>query len=172
MSDGHLPEVTTVCPPGPQGKAVDQSPRRPQARPATASIAPNRLPHACASLQPPVPTIMHKRLLPRPQPQVCFAACWAEVAESVDAADSKSAALKSVWVRVPLPAPGHEQHGDQIIQKIWWSYPRSRCATKLSSHRRTTENHCADSFASGSTSARNFEVAESRKHRSSIEWTF
>lgn len=27
------------------------------------------------------------------------------MAESVDAADSKSAALKSVWVRVPLPAP-------------------------------------------------------------------
>ncbi len=30
----------------------------------------------------------------------------AEVAESVDAADSKSAALKSVWVRVPPSAPG------------------------------------------------------------------
>src|SRR5690606_33166494 len=29
----------------------------------------------------------------------------AEVAESVDAADSKSAALKSVWVRVPPSAP-------------------------------------------------------------------
>ena len=29
----------------------------------------------------------------------------AEVAELVDAADSKSAALKSVWVRVPPPAP-------------------------------------------------------------------
>src|SRR5690606_32644674 len=27
------------------------------------------------------------------------------MAESVDAADSKSAAVKSVWVRVPLPAP-------------------------------------------------------------------
>src|SRR5690606_29372649 len=31
----------------------------------------------------------------------------AGVAESVDAADSKSAALKSVWVRVPPPAPGN-----------------------------------------------------------------
>ena len=30
------------------------------------------------------------------------------MAELVDAADSKSAALKSVWVRVPLPAP-HEK---------------------------------------------------------------
>ena len=29
----------------------------------------------------------------------------AEVAELVDAADSKSAALKSVWVRFPPPAP-------------------------------------------------------------------
>lgn len=29
----------------------------------------------------------------------------AEVAELVDAADSKSAALKSVWVRVPSSAP-------------------------------------------------------------------
>ena len=29
----------------------------------------------------------------------------AEVAESVDAADSKSAAVKSVWVRVPPSAP-------------------------------------------------------------------
>ncbi len=31
--------------------------------------------------------------------------CFAGMAESVDAADSKSAALKSVGVRVPLPAP-------------------------------------------------------------------
>src|SRR5690348_259724 len=31
----------------------------------------------------------------------------AEVAESVDAADSKSAALKSVWVRVPPSACQH-----------------------------------------------------------------
>ena len=29
----------------------------------------------------------------------------AEMAELVDAADLKSAALKCVWVRVPLPAP-------------------------------------------------------------------
>src|SRR5690554_2553470 len=28
------------------------------------------------------------------------------MAESVDATDSKSVAVKSVWVRVPLPAPG------------------------------------------------------------------
>jgi hypothetical protein len=32
----------------------------------------------------------------------------AEVAESVDAADSKSAALKSVWVRVPPSAPNSQ----------------------------------------------------------------
>ncbi len=59
--------------------------------------------------------ITHKRLLPRPQPQVCFTACWAEVAESVDAADSKSAALKSVWVRVPPSAPlQNQQLSDEI----------------------------------------------------------
>src|SRR5690242_20537 len=33
----------------------------------------------------------------------------AEVAESVDAADSKSAALKSVWVRVPPSAPADDR---------------------------------------------------------------
>lgn len=33
----------------------------------------------------------------------------AGMAESVDAADSKSAALKSVWVRVPLPAPDNKK---------------------------------------------------------------
>src|SRR5688572_15545915 len=38
------------------------------------------------------------------------------MAESVDAADSKSAALKSVWVRVPLPAPAQDFRKSEEIR--------------------------------------------------------
>lgn len=38
----------------------------------------------------------------------------AGMAESVDAADSKSAALKSVWVRVPLPAPDTRRPRERV----------------------------------------------------------
>src|SRR5690606_6067610 len=41
----------------------------------------------------------------------------AEVAESVDAADSKSAALKSVWVRVPPSAPVAENPCESVACK-------------------------------------------------------
>jgi hypothetical protein len=55
----------------------------------------------------------------------------AGMAESVDAADSKSAALKSVWVRVPLPAPRHGEHGIQQLDQIGRTIPRRRSAPQL-----------------------------------------
>ena len=55
----------------------------------------------------------------------------AGVAELVDAADSKSAGLKTVWVRVPPPAPNkyRPRGGFLLLGRLGWVNPRPGAVT-------------------------------------------